>query len=132
MKQKKREAMRKAEKEQDQELLEALRVQGCFMCSKLHTPEYVRSMEFRSNHNLWDQLSDVQAVLDDQEWTWARNTACKYLNVRIDMRDGGCLIEAASARDTKPRRINPKQLRWQYSKETPDPVPDSEAYGIEI
>jgi hypothetical protein len=111
------------------EFMEALKKQGCYMCSQIHTPEYLKSMAFRNDHNLWDNLDDVQAILKDENWTWGRNIDCKYLNVRIDMRDGGCLIEAASSSHSKPRRISPKQLRWQYSEATPDPVPDSEAYG---
>lgn len=110
------------EKIENTEETEALRKQGCYMCSNLHTPEYLRSMKFRQDHNRWDDIRDVMAVLNDKRWSWAANTDCKYLNLRVDMRDGGCLIEANS------RRISPKQLRWQYSRETPNPVPDAEAY----
>lgn len=102
-------------------------IDKCFLCSKDHTPEYMASMEFQTAHNSWDDIDDVMAVLEKVragkwEWSWARNPECKYLDVRIDMRDGGCIIKA------KGKRISPRQLQWQYSKETPDPVPDKEAY----
>lgn len=73
--------------------------------------------------NTWDHIDDVLSVLDrallphenPDRWSWSRNTECKYLDVRIDMRDGGCII-----RDRHDKRIDPKQLAWQYSEETPN------------
>lgn len=73
--------------------------------------------------NLWDVFDAFAEVLrrarlpygDPDRWSWAHNMECKYIDLRIDMRDGGCLIYA------KGKRISPERLAWQYSKETPDP-----------
>lgn len=42
-------------------------------------------------------------------WTWVKNNQCKYINIRIDMRDGGFVL---LNRDGE--RISLKQLQWQY------------------
>ena len=60
------------------------------------------------------QLDEVLAVIKEltksgKEWTWARNTQCKYIDIRIDMRDGGFVLKDRSG------RISLKQLLWQYS-----------------
>ena len=54
-------------------------------------------------------------------WTWAMNTQCKYINVRIDTRTGHCTIT-----DRDGNKITPKQLEWQYSKHTPVPPRDKQ------
>jgi len=63
----------------------------------------------------WDNLRDVLPVLKDASagrWSWTENTACKYVELRIDMRDGGCII-----RDRNGNRITPEQLANQpYGK----------------
>ena len=69
--------------------------------------------------NLWDSFEvflSVYKKMKEREWIWARNTKCKYINLQIDMRDGGCII---SNRDGE--RIGADRLAWQYSKYTPDP-----------
>lgn len=69
--------------------------------------------------NQWDSIEDVIAILRKvatREWTWSRNTECKYLDLRLDMRDGGCIIK-----NREGVRISPEYLAWQYSKETPEP-----------
>ena len=98
---------------------------NCIFCKNEHTPEYLKTMEYRIQHNEWD---DIQAVIDvleqvkQKRWSWVKSDGAKYLNIRLDMRDGGCII----LRDNK--RISPKQLAWQYSSDMPNPIPDSEAY----
>jgi hypothetical protein len=80
--------------------------------------------EERNAMNLWDSLADFLATFnramlpygDPAKWTWGRNTRCKYVDLRIDMRDGGCII-----RDREGRRITPAQLAWQWSREQPNP-----------
>lgn len=67
--------------------------------------------------NKWDSIDDVNKVLQrmkDNDWSWARNYTCKYIDVRIDMRDGGAIIW-----DNDGNRVGPDALNWQYSKETP-------------
>jgi hypothetical protein len=46
-----------------------------------------------------------------EDWSWTRNWDCKYINLRIDMRDGGFILT-----NDKKQRINLEQLRWQYGK----------------
>ena len=48
-------------------------------------------------------------------WTWIKNSDCKYIQLRIDMRDGGFVIC-----DGEGRRISFDALKYQYSKETPE------------
>lgn len=67
--------------------------------------------------NLWDHLDSFLLVynrMKEDEWQWYKNMDCKYVNLRIDMRDGGCIIRNGSG-----TRISPEQLAWQYSAATP-------------
>ena len=62
--------------------------------------------------NTWDQLEDFLIVyfkMLRKKWSWVSNQRCKYVNLRIDMRDGGCLIH-----NNNGDRIDPKQLSYQY------------------
>ena len=68
--------------------------------------------------NLWDQFEEFLAVYNkmlNEDWIWYKNMDCKYVDIRIDMRDGGCII-----RNREGKRISPEQLAWQYSAETPN------------
>jgi len=70
--------------------------------------------------NLWDHLDDFLVVynkMKEDDWQWYKNTDCKYVDLRIDMRDGGCIIRNGSG-----KRISPGQLAWQYSAETPEGI----------
>jgi hypothetical protein len=61
--------------------------------------------------NVWDHIDDVLPVIEAAragKWTPYENMACKYIELRIDMRDGGCLI-----RNARGERINPSDLRAQ-------------------
>jgi hypothetical protein len=82
------------------------------------------NLDVKIQQNIWDDFfRDVLPVLqrvllpygDPNKWTWSRNMQCKYIDLRIDMRDGGCIIGAEG------QRISPERLAWQYSKETPEP-----------
>lgn len=76
------------------------------------------SVEEKDAMNIWDKWADLASVVDlalARKWSWARNTECKYVDVRIDMRDGGCIIRV------KGKRISPERLAWQYTKDTPEP-----------
>lgn len=71
--------------------------------------------------NVWDHVDDALAVIEMAragKWVWMENSRCKYIDLRIDMRDGGCLI-----RDAKGNRINPEDLRKQLSNEQWEPWP---------
>ncbi|HRT59261.1 MAG TPA: hypothetical protein P5038_21750 [Candidatus Paceibacterota bacterium] len=71
--------------------------------------------------NVWDHVDDALAVIElarTGRWVWMENPACKYIELRIDMRDGGCLIK-----DREGNRINPADLRKQLSGEQWEPWP---------
>lgn len=64
--------------------------------------------------NTWDSIDDFIAVLEAMradKWKWWWNTRCKYVELRVDMRDGGCII-----RDREGKRIDPKQLAYQHGE----------------
>lgn len=46
------------------------------------------------------------------EWTWTRNSACKYINLRIDMRDGAATMSVTDV-DGERHEIDPKILMRQ-------------------
>jgi len=81
-------------------------------------------LENKIKHNIWDSLDDVLPIIaralqdkvgrkaSGEYWTWVRNPKCKYIDLRIDMRDGGCLL---TNRDGQ--RINPEDLAYQYGRE---------------
>jgi len=76
--------------------------------------------------NSWDHIDsflDVYKRMKEGKWDWFRNSECKYVELRIDMRDGGCII-----RNGEGKRINPEELAWQYSNLTPDPP----KYGVQF
>jgi hypothetical protein len=59
----------------------------------------------------WDHVDDVLAVIERMrsgEWYWGSNSRCKYIELRIDTRDGGCIL-----RDRESVRITPAQLAKQ-------------------
>lgn len=68
-------------------------------------------LEQKIETNTWDSIDDFIAVLDQMRagnWKWYANTKCKYVELRVDMRDGGCVIK-----DRNGNRIDPKDLAWQ-------------------
>ena len=65
--------------------------------------------------NTWDHLNDflnVYNLMKEGQWKWGKNWACKYVELRIDMRDGGCII-----RNGEGIRIDPKDLEYQFKME---------------
>lgn len=63
--------------------------------------------------NVWDHIDDALAVIElarAGKWSPYENMQCKYIELRIDMRDGGCLI-----RDKDGNRIDVADLRKQMS-----------------
>jgi hypothetical protein len=95
---------------------------------------YVETAEYQDkiDSNSWDKnLGDVfsfikwatrpdSEIFDEKgqykpgetDWSWAKNMNCKYLNVRIDMRDGGFVLK-----NDKGQRISLDALKWQYKFE---------------
>ena len=77
-------------------------------------PEMLQAMQ---ESNKWHFVDDVVPILKAAragEWAWYENTRCKYVELRIDMRDLGCII-----RDREKVRISPATLAYQYSKALP-------------
>ena len=48
----------------------------------------------------------------EPKWNWMRNPRCKYVQLRIDMRDGGFVIL-----DRDNQRITFDELKYQYRRE---------------
>lgn len=64
--------------------------------------------------NTWDHIDSVIEVYDKMKqgkWSWILSKDCKYIDVRIDMRSGHCLIY-----DNNGNRISPEDLAAQYSR----------------
>lgn len=66
-------------------------------------------------NNIWHSVEELEAFVavikklsaPDSGWAWARNWNCKYITLRIDMRDGGFIL----ANDKE--RISLQQLEHQ-------------------
>ena len=61
--------------------------------------------------NTWDHFGDVLPTLkaiSRGDWYWGANQRCKYIEIRIDTRDGGCFLF-----DSKGVRISPEQFAHQ-------------------
>lgn len=59
--------------------------------------EYEKELERRTNRNQWDKFfRDILPILTASacnKWHWINSLKCwKYLNLRVDLRDGGTLI----------------------------------------
>lgn len=68
-------------------------------------------------NRIWRPVHLVMSVVNKAlsgDWTWVWNTRCKYIELRIDMRDGHCLI-----RDKDGHLITLEQLEYQYVREQP-------------
>lgn len=72
--------------------------------------------------NTWDHFGDILPTLkaiSRGEWYWGANQRCKYIEIRIDTRDGGCLLF-----DSQRLRISPEQFAhqsYQVGKKAPWP-----------
>ena len=78
--------------------------------------------------NLWHRkvisfLQELKPNSDGTGWSWASNSKFKYVNIRVDTRNGNFLIF-----DDEHRRVSTEQVLWQYSKGTPEPPPVQEEY----
>lgn len=71
--------------------------------------------------NTWDNIEDFLSVLNAmraRKWHWWKNHKCKYVELRVDMRDGCCII-----RDRDGNRIDPKDLARQIHEERQAVIP---------
>jgi len=92
------------------------------------------TLEEKNKQNIWDSIDAFIEVLDkmrDGDWVWYLNSRCKYVDLRVDMRDGGCLmmIDDGNFKGNK-IRIDPTELAFQYGK-SEDTVPAKEAIDIQ-
>lgn len=53
-----------------------------------------------------------EATTGKHDWWWIKNSKCKYVSLRIDMRDGGFIIL-----DRNNERIEFTELEYQYQIE---------------
>jgi hypothetical protein len=80
----------------------------------------VKTVEEKQTLNEWDHVQSFINVLQqmrDGRWTWLRNSRCKYVELRVDMRSGHCII-----RDRDGKRINPEDLAFQIDIGLPHPT----------
>ncbi len=66
--------------------------------------------------NEWISIEEIIEVTSSKDWTWMKNSRCKYLNIRMDTRDGHCLIS-----DRNNERISLDQLRYQIGVKSSPP-----------
>ena len=75
--------------------------------------EVIRTLKQLTKPRPWDGrfVKPIGEEENEEEnrWSWAYNPNCKYINIRIDMRDGGFTL----SNDTD-GRINLERLKWQY------------------
>lgn len=80
-------------------------------------PSVVDQARFKDN--IWEEnfANVTQWILENtrdrfEGWQWINNSRCKYISLRIDMRDGGFIIV-----DRDGTRISFDQLKYQYGQE---------------
>lgn len=76
--------------------------------------EMVASNKWHSGSELYANIRELVRLIADEEWRWSMNPECKYIDIRIDMRDGGHVLTNRSG-----NRISIEGIRWQYDKENP-------------
>lgn len=65
----------------------------------------------------WIEFEKIMAVVQkarEGAWDWGRNPQCKYIDVRLDMRDGHCII---SDRDGTPITLEELEYQQQWEGE---------------
>lgn len=76
--------------------------------------EMVKANEWHTDLN--ETIDTTKSLLSSwPDWSWYKNQRCKYIDIRIDMRNGGHTI-----RDRNGERISLDQLKWQYKAEQND------------
>jgi len=79
---------------------------------KPRVPAVDPDVQAMAESNQWHSLDEVLQVLQAVragKWHWFANTRCKYIELRIDMRDLGCIL-----RDREGVRISPATLGRQH------------------
>jgi hypothetical protein len=82
-------------------------------------PDYGKKIESNSWEMDFDKLVAVikEQTKPDTDWSWVRSRGwrCKYIEIRIDMRDGGFVIC-----DKDGVRISLEELQYQYKRDEDD------------
>lgn len=91
------------------------------------SPEFaakIEKNEWESSGTFDSLINTIKELLSaSNKWSWLGNNRCKYIEIRIDMRDGGFVLL-----DRDGSRISFDQLKWQYKRES-TPKEDDELYG---
>lgn len=80
----------------------------------VESPEFqskVSDNEWESPSELLDNLKRIIKCIENKDWHWGRNMDCKYINIRIDMRDGGHIIV-----NQRGKRCSVESVEYQYDK----------------
>ena len=86
----------------------------------VNVPPVIPEFDAKVDRNEWHNLSElpewistINRLTDKKSgWSWAYNTECKYIDIRVDMRDGGFVVLSREGEDG--RRISLEHLKWQY------------------
>lgn len=76
-----------------------------------------------------DWSSAVLAIITNKfHWSWSVNSRCKYITIRIDMRDGSAVLK-----DREGNEISVEELTRQLSRggQVNLPVPTLEELGVD-
>ena len=55
------------------------------------------------------KLINSKIINKEEKWTWARNSPCKYIMIRVDTRDGMCMLMNRDGEE-----ISLEQLLYQH------------------
>lgn len=78
-------------------------------------------VQAKMDANQWDHFGDILPTLkaiSRGEWYWGANSRCKYIEIRLDTRDGGCILY-----DRERVRISPEQFAHQSHPIRMEPWP---------
>ena len=68
-------------------------------------------VQAKIGRNEWDHFGGILPTLkaiSRGDWYWGANSRCKYIEIRLDTRDGGCILY-----DRERVRISPAQFAYQ-------------------
>ncbi len=57
----------------------------------------------------WIPIKEILEVTSSTDWSWVANSKCKYLNIRMDTRDGHCVLS-----DRNGNSLSLDDLKYQY------------------
>lgn len=69
-------------------------------------------MKMGNNWIPFAKVFEVISFASSGKWDWVWNPRCKYINIRIDMRDGHCVIF-----DRDGKQITLEELQYQNMPE---------------